>query len=119
MNDDTQQLAIYVLRWLDRNDLSMTNLREIMDSIGNYNRTLGMLETDRRREFQHGDNMNEMKHATEINDILWKILSVSNRMLEDGLHGYDTDVMRAMECLDNIKKSLVPDFHEQHKEMIE
>ena len=76
-----------------------------------------MLETDRRREsFNTVIHMNEMKHATEINDILWKILGVSNRMLEDGLHGYDTDVMRAMECLDNIKKSLVPDFHEQHKE---
>ena len=64
-------------------------------------------------------HMNEMKHGTEINDILWKILAVSTRTLEDGLCGYDTDVMRAMECLSNIKMSLVPDFHEQHKEMIE
>jgi|TARA_R100000030_G_scaffold69729_1_gene53448 hypothetical protein len=56
MNDDTQQLAIYVLRWLDRNDLSMTNLREIMDSIGNYNRTLvDARDRQKEREFQHGD----------------------------------------------------------------
>lgn len=56
MNDDTQQLAIYVLRWLDRNDLSMTNLREIMDSIGNYNRTLEEArDRQKEREFQHGD----------------------------------------------------------------
>ncbi len=56
MNDDTQQLAIYVLRWLDRNDLSMTNLREIMDSIDNYNRTLvDARDRQKEREFQHGD----------------------------------------------------------------
>ena len=54
--DDTRQLAIYVLRWLDRNDLSMTNLREIMDSIGNYNRTLvNARNRQKKREFQHGD----------------------------------------------------------------
>ena len=33
---DTQELAIYVLRWLDRNDLGDTDLREIMDAVGNY-----------------------------------------------------------------------------------
>ena len=40
MANDTQRLAIYVLRWLDRNDLGDTDLREIMDSVGNYNCSL-------------------------------------------------------------------------------
>ena len=38
--NDTRELAIYVLRWLDRNNLGDTDLREIMDSVGNYNCSL-------------------------------------------------------------------------------
>ena len=37
---DTERLAIYVLRWLDRNDLGDTDLREIMDAVGNYDWSL-------------------------------------------------------------------------------
>ena len=56
MNNDTRHLAIYVLRWLDSNDLSMTNLREIMDSMANYNRTLEVArERQKERQYQHGD----------------------------------------------------------------
>ncbi len=56
MNDDTQRLAIYVLRWLDSNNLSMTNLREIVDLMANYNRTLEEAkDRQKEREFQHGD----------------------------------------------------------------
>ena len=40
MTNETQELAIYVLRWLDRNNLGDTDLREIMDSVGNYNCSL-------------------------------------------------------------------------------
>ena len=57
MNDDTQQLAIYVLRWLDRNDLSMTNLRDIMDMIGNYGYTIEKAR-GRQREDEDEDNSN-------------------------------------------------------------
>lgn len=54
--NDTQQLAIYVLRWLDSNNLSMTNLREIVDLMANYNRTLeSARDTQKEREYQHGD----------------------------------------------------------------
>ena len=38
--DETKELAIYVLRWLDWNDLGDTFLREVMDLVGNYKRTL-------------------------------------------------------------------------------
>tara|TARA_Y100000361_G_C11143660_1_gene336688 strand:- start:1039 stop:1233 length:195 start_codon:yes stop_codon:yes gene_type:complete len=40
MTNETQELAIYVLRWLDRNNLGDTDLREIMDCVGNYNYSL-------------------------------------------------------------------------------
>ena len=40
MANETQELAIYVLRWLDRNNLGDTDLREIMDCVGNYNYSL-------------------------------------------------------------------------------
>ena len=33
--NDTRKLAIYVLRWLDRNNLGDTDLREVMDLVGN------------------------------------------------------------------------------------
>ena len=36
MTNDTERLAIHVLRWLDRNDLGDTDLREVMDAVGNY-----------------------------------------------------------------------------------
>lgn len=36
METDTKQLAVYVLRWLDRNGLGDTDLREVMDLMGNY-----------------------------------------------------------------------------------
>ena len=38
--NDTRKLAIYVLRWLDRNNLGDTDLREVMDCVGNYDWTL-------------------------------------------------------------------------------
>ena len=56
MEETTEELAIYVLRWLDRNDLSMTNLREMMDSMANYNRTLEEARDRQKKEqYQHGD----------------------------------------------------------------
>ena len=56
MEETTEELAIYVLRWLDRNDLSMTNLREMMDSMANYNRTLEEArDRQKERQYQHGD----------------------------------------------------------------
>lgn len=36
MKTDTKQLAVYVLRWLDRHGLGDTDLREVMDLMGNY-----------------------------------------------------------------------------------
>jgi len=33
---DIQELAVYVLRWLDRHGLGDTDLREVMDLMGNY-----------------------------------------------------------------------------------
>ena len=36
MITDTKQLAVYVLRWLDRHGLGDTDLREVMDLMGNY-----------------------------------------------------------------------------------
>jgi len=36
MKTNTKQLAVYVLRWLDRNGLGDTDLREVMDLMGNY-----------------------------------------------------------------------------------
>ena len=36
METDTKQLAVYVLRWLDRHGLGDTDLREVMDLMGNY-----------------------------------------------------------------------------------
>mgnify|MGYP001163699774 FL=1 len=33
-------MAIYVLRWLDRNGCADTNLREVMDLVGNYGYSL-------------------------------------------------------------------------------
>lgn len=39
--EDTQfGIAIYVLRWLDRNGCADTNLREVMDLVGNYDYSL-------------------------------------------------------------------------------
>ena len=38
--NDTRKLAIYVLRWLDRNNLGDTDLREVMDLVGNYDWSL-------------------------------------------------------------------------------
>jgi|TARA_R100000482_G_scaffold124354_1_gene76896 hypothetical protein len=36
MITDTKQLAVYVLRWLDRHGLGDTDLREVVDLMGNY-----------------------------------------------------------------------------------
>jgi hypothetical protein len=39
--EDTRfEMAIYVLRWLDRNGCADTNLREVMDLVGNYGYSL-------------------------------------------------------------------------------
>ena len=66
-------------------------------------------------------HMNEMKHATEINDIQWRILRLLTEMFAHKTyhHDYDVGLTKAMEHLNKVKLSLVPDFHEQHKEMIE
>ena len=34
--NETKALAIHVLKWLDRNNLGDTSLREVMDLVGNY-----------------------------------------------------------------------------------
>ena len=36
MKTDTKQLAVYVLRWLDKNGQADSDLREVMDLMGNY-----------------------------------------------------------------------------------
>ena len=38
--NETKALAIHVLKWLDRNNLGDTSLREVMDLVGNYKWTL-------------------------------------------------------------------------------
>ena len=38
--NETKALAIHGLKWLDRNNLGDTSLREVMDLVGNYKWTL-------------------------------------------------------------------------------
>ena len=38
--NETKALAIHVLKWLDRNNLGDTDLREVMDLVGNYDYAL-------------------------------------------------------------------------------
>ena len=38
--NETKALAIYVLRWLDRNGCQDSDLREVMDLVGNYDYAL-------------------------------------------------------------------------------
>jgi len=61
MKTDTKQLAVYVLRWLDRHGLGDTDLREVMDLVANYDCSL-------ERALQMVNQMNENTKKVMEND---------------------------------------------------
>ncbi len=61
MKTDTIQLAVHVLRWLDRNGLGDTDMREVMDLVANYDCSL-------ERALQMVNQMNENTKKVMEND---------------------------------------------------
>ena len=55
--NETKALAIHVLKWLDRNNLGDTDLREVMDLVGNYDYALeSAVETIKEYNRQYKTN---------------------------------------------------------------
>ena len=61
MRTETTQLAVYILRWLDRHGLGDTDLREVMDLVANYDCSL-------ERALQMVNQMNENTKKVIEND---------------------------------------------------